>query len=86
MFEAVYGQLGRYLFRELLQLKTRFHPPIPHRVSLISTVWFWPTSHDAARTGLSDHPPRGKAFVSSLSLHLLLFMPALQSVAVFQLL
>lgn len=40
---------------------------IPHTIShLINlTVRFWPTSHDAARTGLSDHPPRGKAFVCS---------------------
>lgn len=40
---------------------------IPHSISCLInlTVRFWPTSRDAARTGLSDHPPRGKAFVCS---------------------
>lgn len=55
--------------------------------SLINlAVWFWPASHDVEGAGLSDHPPRGKALACPLGRHLLLFMPPLHSVTIFQLL
>lgn len=34
-FEAAYGQPKRCLSRELLQLRTRLRPPVPHLLSLI---------------------------------------------------
>lgn len=68
-------------------------PPTPPNIpscsssSLINlALRFWPASHDVEGAGLSDHPPRGEAFVCPPSRHLLLFMPpASFSEAIFQL-